>query len=155
MPKYDSKLNAPIQLTSRKILKVMYNPPPLEEVYHIGDPKPDAPKERLPWNVESLAEKLNTARMLHSHWYARLWKCCKGLASSSLCSVVTILPEEENGKRSDWKPSQSSVVHPANFHALPMGCAIVRRVQYLTDSILRSAYPLPNVTTLRRKVEGH
>jgi hypothetical protein len=58
MPKYDSKLNAPIQLTSRKILKVMYNPPPLEEVYHIGDPKPDAPKEQLPWTVESLAEKL-------------------------------------------------------------------------------------------------
>ena len=55
---YDPKSNASKQLISKEILKIIYNPAPLEDAFHITGTKPDAPKVQPPWTVESLAEKL-------------------------------------------------------------------------------------------------
>jgi hypothetical protein len=61
---YDPKSNAPKQLTSREILKIMYNPSPFKDAFRFGDPKPDALKVQPPWNAELLLYELNRGQVV-------------------------------------------------------------------------------------------
>jgi|SRR5579864_4941728 hypothetical protein len=64
MQEYNRNSIAPIQLTSREILKIMYNPSPFEDAFRIGDPKPDDPKVQPPWNAELLLNELNRGQVV-------------------------------------------------------------------------------------------
>ena len=65
MPEYNRNSITPIQLTSREILKIiMYNLPPFEDAFRIGDPKPDDRKVQARWNGELLLNELKRGQIV-------------------------------------------------------------------------------------------
>jgi hypothetical protein len=62
MPKYIPNSISPVQVTSREILKIMYNPPLLEDAFQVSGSKPDGLKVQPPWSADSLADKLKQSQ---------------------------------------------------------------------------------------------